>query len=334
MMLNATARGGPARRARRRGRRAFSVAVQPSRYEMAEGQRLHPDEEQVTTHYQRIFKTKRKEMFDPALAPEHEVFQIENFWKELQRLLEEWRAACDVVDKVRAGEAPQGMCSHQVDRTMLTAHLLGDKIFKFFTHMRAHLDRNPRDRIGFYDTRPAGMEDVYGLLMGVLARQIDTDYCPRCHLRNDGSTTVCGDPTVVNEFLYGDNHVMNFEAPEVEHSFWTPSWFIEYEGRAKELWYQSLQLPFFRTATHTALQCESMMDIYRGTLNRGEANHFMRQCQVHGFPITQRMVDSHTFILENTNPCTVFFHGDGKLGIPLCSIDAYFTWGPVCPTPT
>ena len=255
-------------------------------------------------------------MSDPPLDPAKEIFQLENFWSELQSQVNEWQHACNVLDAVRSGETPTSINESDLDTLLQTVHLKGDKIFHFFTHMRAHLDRNPRERIAFYESRPEGMEDVFGQLLAVLSRQIDTDYCPRCHLRNDGTTTVCGDPTIVNEFHYGANKVMGFEAPEIEHSFWTPAWLTEYEGRAKELWYQALQLPFFRTSTRTAQQCESFMEIYRNTLNRGEANHFMRQCQVHGLPITQRMVDLHQEILQNTNAHTVFFHGDPKAASP------------------
>ena len=278
---------------------------------MPDARRTHPDEAYSSTHFTRLWKNHAGAMHDPTLPPQHEIFQVENFWKELQALIADWEEAVSVVDEMRGeGDAAPSLSDKEKEHRLLTAHLRGDKVFKFFTHMRAHLDRNPRDRIGFYQTRPAGMEDVYGVFLKILARQIDTDYCPRCHLRCDGSTTVCGDPTVVTAFHYGDNPSFGFQGAETEHSFWTPSWFVEYEGRAKELWYQALQLPFFRVAKHTAMQCEGLMEVYRATLNRGEANHFMRQCQVHGLPITARMAECHQEILDGTNARSLFFHGD------------------------
>eukprot|EP01059_Diplonema_ambulator_P031287 TRINITY_DN5693_c0_g1_i3.p1 TRINITY_DN5693_c0_g1~~TRINITY_DN5693_c0_g1_i3.p1 ORF type:complete len:1725 (+),score=509.97 TRINITY_DN5693_c0_g1_i3:4998-10172(+) len=297
----------------RRARRCFGVAMQPSAFQMADGGRVHADEQLVDATSRRLFK--HHGMFDPPLPPQHEVFQVEHFWEELQKQIMEWEAAVTVLNKIRAGEAVDVQDKDKQEIVSLVM-LKADRVFKFFTHMRAHLDRNPRDRLALYDTRPQGMEDVYGKFLNMLAVQIDTDYCPRCHLRLDGTTSVCGDPNIVNEHLYGDNHVFGFESSEMEHSFWSTSWFLEYEKRAKDLWYQALQLPFFRTSSHTAAQCEGMMEIYRKTLNRGEANHFMRQCQVHGLPITQRMVECHKEVLECTNPHSLFFHGEPEAVSP------------------
>eukprot|EP00659_Diplonema_papillatum_P018178 gene18178-28013_t len=300
-------------RAKRTARRCLHAAAQPQRFQLADTGRISYDEEVVETKYKRIFKDHG--MFDPPLPPQHEMFQIPRFWEELQTLSADWRRARDHVDRLRSG-AETDLTGRQAEDAVATVHVLGDKVFKFFTFMRAHLDRNPRDRLRVVESRPDGLEDVYGLFMKILAAQVDFDYCPRCHLRLDGTTSVCGDPTVLSPLLYGDNHVFGFEGGETEHSFWTPSWLVEYETRAKDLWYQALQLPFFRTPEHTAVQCEALMEVYEKSLNRGEANHFMRQCQVHGLPITPRMVDCHRRILQNTNAHSLFFHGDPKAVSP------------------
>ena len=278
------------------------------KFEVAGEGRNFKDAEIIETRYSRIFQD-RAGLFDPALDPKFEIFQMERFWSELQKQIKEYELALSVVNNIR--DNPDSDYNDQEREHSLTlVHVLGTKIFKFFTFMRAHLDRNPRDRISFYEVRPSGMEDVYGIFMKILAQQIDFDYCPRCHLRTDGTTTVCGDPSVISHHLYGDNHIFGFESDEHEHSFWTPAWLAEYERRAKDLWYQSLQLPFFRTPEHTSSQCEGLMYVYSRTLNRGEANHFMYQCQVMGLPITEKMVELHQNILNNTNPHSVFFHGD------------------------
>eukprot|EP01062_Namystynia_karyoxenos_P033244 TRINITY_DN24453_c0_g1_i1.p1 TRINITY_DN24453_c0_g1~~TRINITY_DN24453_c0_g1_i1.p1 ORF type:complete len:1828 (+),score=559.35 TRINITY_DN24453_c0_g1_i1:53-5536(+) len=273
--------------------------------------------EVAETHFTRFWKDDPRSMPDPPLPPQHEQFPVARFWEELAAQMANWQKLQDAVQ--RAQEGKDGEAERlaggpaELRKALQTAHVYGDRLFHFFTHFRAHLDRNPRDRLAFYSTRPPGvqgLDDVFGFFLQVLARQVDFDYCPRCHLRLDGSSPVCGDPAIIDDLLYGQNLVHGFEAAEVEHSFWTPAWLFEYEHRAKELWYQSLQLPFFRTPSHTATQCEAMMEVYRRTLNRGEANHFMRQCQLHALPITERMRSAHAEILGNTNPHGVFAHGD------------------------
>eukprot|EP01063_Lacrimia_lanifica_P008834 TRINITY_DN15899_c0_g1_i1.p1 TRINITY_DN15899_c0_g1~~TRINITY_DN15899_c0_g1_i1.p1 ORF type:complete len:1787 (+),score=641.81 TRINITY_DN15899_c0_g1_i1:75-5435(+) len=302
-------RGGVARR----NHASVHVAAQPAHFQMADGTRATEAEHLATETYARLFKDHG--MFDPTVDPQYEIFQVERFWQELDAQFKAWEEACRVVDAIRNGDACESS-EKTVEQAVMEVHLLGDKLFAFFTHMRAHLDRNPRDRLGFHSARPAHLTDVFGKFLKVLARQIDTDYCPRCHLRLDGTTTVCGDPATVGKYHYGNNPVFGFEAQETEHSFWSASWFAEYEKRAKALWYQALQLPFFRTEAHTAEQCEGMMEVYRATLNRAEANHFLHQCQVHGLPITQRMVACHEEILGSTNPHQVFFHGDPEAVSP------------------
>eukprot|EP01065_Artemidia_motanka_P035595 TRINITY_DN43501_c0_g1_i1.p1 TRINITY_DN43501_c0_g1~~TRINITY_DN43501_c0_g1_i1.p1 ORF type:complete len:1781 (+),score=479.10 TRINITY_DN43501_c0_g1_i1:71-5413(+) len=299
---------GPPRAAGRLTRRSHASCS----YRMADGATRTPKHiERASTEFTRIWDTP---LVDPPLPPEHEMFQLERFWQELSDQVANWRKAVAAVQAAQTGDGDAAKDvaggGRDLRKYLTTVHVLGDRLFHFFTHFRAHLDRNPRERLAFYSSRPAGMEDVFGVLMEVIAHQIDFDYCPRCHLRLDSSTVICGEPGIIGDLLYGQNQGFGFEGQEMEHSFWTPQWLHEYEKRAKGLWYQSLQLPFFRTPHHTALQCEGLMEVYRRTLNRGEANHFLRQCQIHGLPITEAMCAAHQEILQNTNPHSLFGHGD------------------------
>jgi hypothetical protein len=166
-----------------------------------------------------------------------------------------------------------------------------------------------------FSTRPAHLQDLYGLFLEMEVNRINPDYCARCG-QNTHTTAFCGQ---------GDRFSLyrQYRGRPVPHKPWAREWLEAACNRSEALWYRAAEDPFFGNAGvaivdpnvstpeespgyYTQKQVEMMLKMYCMTKQRGRANAFMvnilgsREYTYGKVVITEQMQQMYDELLATT----------------------------------
>ena len=152
----------------------------------------------------------------------------------------------------------------------------------------------------FEETRPKGMEDLFGIFLEMESNYINEHHCPRCSLPF-ATTRYCGE---------GDENTpfREHRGRWAPHKAWSKEWYEVVERRAEQLWYRAVEDPFFgsKDQRHTQKQAEELLKVYCKTKSRGKAISFLVNLRgsleyLEGtITITPEMQKMHDKLLDTT----------------------------------
>ena len=159
--------------------------------------------------------------------------------------------------------------------------------------------QSPHLALRLKETRPAELEDLFGVFLQIECNYVNPRYCPRCSLPYD-STQFCGEGDPFTPYR-------KFRGRYGPHKPWGREWFDVVANRAEQLWYKATEHPFFGAAYHTQMQAEKLLEVFCKTRQRGKASTFLTNLRgsteyISGrITVTEEMQRMYDALLDSTS---------------------------------